>query len=455
MHQLRRVEELLAPVDHLPLDVDADVAHQRDERVEDLRDAAAERRRREVEDALALQRLGELADLLDERPADDVRVVGERLVCRPRRAGARADDSGSPSGASRSRAIPRIEPRPCSGWRAEPRVRRGQRSDIWNSAPEPSSGRSSSGRPARVGDDRAGLAQAQGRRRQVVGRVVEHAHRRRRARTPRAARAPRRSAAGPGSRYASSWPVSTRVMSKRGRAELERPAADRGARRSGRRAPRRSSRAGRPRKPVGPEHAIERRVRAERAPARSLSHAAAAHGEELAPRLDLDDARRPRRRPSSGSPSPSGGRGDGHAGRLEPGHRRAASRRSGRRRARARRPAGRPGRGPRSRRRAPARAQRGKPRARPPRPSSIAKVTSPPAPVAPCARAGVRAQLRAARARAGARASSSHELGQEPRIRCTSFGSSWSRTLHRALLAVAQHGERRRRHPAGSPGACR
>ena len=65
VHQLRRVEELLAPVDDLPLGVEADVAHQRHERVEDLRHAAAERGRRDVDDAQALERLGERADLLD------------------------------------------------------------------------------------------------------------------------------------------------------------------------------------------------------------------------------------------------------------------------------------------------------------------------------------------------------------------------------------------------------
>ena len=80
VHQLGRVEELLAPVDHLPLAVQPDVAHQRHERVEDLRDAAAERGRGDVHDALALQRLGELADLLDQLAPADMRVVGERLV---------------------------------------------------------------------------------------------------------------------------------------------------------------------------------------------------------------------------------------------------------------------------------------------------------------------------------------------------------------------------------------
>ena len=59
VHQLRDVEELLAPEDHVPVRVEADVAHQRHDRVEDLRDAAAERGRVDVQDALALERLRE------------------------------------------------------------------------------------------------------------------------------------------------------------------------------------------------------------------------------------------------------------------------------------------------------------------------------------------------------------------------------------------------------------
>ena len=51
VHQLGDVEELLAPEDHVPVRVEADVAHQRDQRVEDLRDAAAERGRADVQDA--------------------------------------------------------------------------------------------------------------------------------------------------------------------------------------------------------------------------------------------------------------------------------------------------------------------------------------------------------------------------------------------------------------------
>ncbi|UUY04621.1 hypothetical protein LRS13_03540 [Svornostia abyssi] len=79
VHELRRVEELLAAVDDLPLGLQAHVVHERDERVEDLRDAAAERGRRQMHHARALQRLGELVDLLDQVAAADVGVVGELL----------------------------------------------------------------------------------------------------------------------------------------------------------------------------------------------------------------------------------------------------------------------------------------------------------------------------------------------------------------------------------------
>ena len=78
--QLRGVEELLAPEHHLPLRLDAHVAHQRDQRVEDLGDAAAEGGRGEVEHAQALEVLRQLADLLDERPSGQVGVVREALV---------------------------------------------------------------------------------------------------------------------------------------------------------------------------------------------------------------------------------------------------------------------------------------------------------------------------------------------------------------------------------------
>ena len=66
MDRLRDVEELVLAVDDPPLDVEPGVAHERNERVVDLGDAAAERGRREVEHALALERRRELADLVHE-----------------------------------------------------------------------------------------------------------------------------------------------------------------------------------------------------------------------------------------------------------------------------------------------------------------------------------------------------------------------------------------------------
>ena len=80
VEELGRVEELLLAEDHVPVGVEADVAHQRHDRVEDLRDAAAEGGRADVEDALALERLRQLADPLDQLLAGDVRVVGEGLL---------------------------------------------------------------------------------------------------------------------------------------------------------------------------------------------------------------------------------------------------------------------------------------------------------------------------------------------------------------------------------------
>jgi hypothetical protein len=78
--RLRDVEELLGPADDPPLGVEADVVHERDERVVDLGHTAAEGRRRHVEDALAPQRLGQAVDLVDEAPRDERAVVSEALV---------------------------------------------------------------------------------------------------------------------------------------------------------------------------------------------------------------------------------------------------------------------------------------------------------------------------------------------------------------------------------------
>ena len=80
VEELGRVEELFLAEDHVPVGVEADVAHQRHDRVEDLRDAAAEGGGADVQDALSLERLGELADLLGQLFADDVGVVGEGLL---------------------------------------------------------------------------------------------------------------------------------------------------------------------------------------------------------------------------------------------------------------------------------------------------------------------------------------------------------------------------------------
>jgi hypothetical protein len=78
--RLGDVEELVAAVDHAPLGLDADVVQQRDQGVLDLGDAAAEGGGRQVQHALAAQRLGQRADLLGQRPAHDRRVVGKGLV---------------------------------------------------------------------------------------------------------------------------------------------------------------------------------------------------------------------------------------------------------------------------------------------------------------------------------------------------------------------------------------
>ena len=87
LDELGRVEELLAPVDHLPLDLEPDVAHERHERVEDLRHAAAESGRGQVHDAPPLQRLGELATSSTRRRRG---ACSRRGSCvRGRRAGAR------------------------------------------------------------------------------------------------------------------------------------------------------------------------------------------------------------------------------------------------------------------------------------------------------------------------------------------------------------------------------
>jgi hypothetical protein len=80
VEQLGRVEELLAAHDHLPMRVEAHVAHQRHERVEDLRDPTPEGGRADVQDALPLQVLRQLTDLVDQAAPGQVGVVRQRLA---------------------------------------------------------------------------------------------------------------------------------------------------------------------------------------------------------------------------------------------------------------------------------------------------------------------------------------------------------------------------------------
>ena len=80
VEELGRVEELLLAEDHVPVRVEPDVAHQRHDRVEDLRDTAPEGGGADVQDPLPLQRPGQLADALGRLLADDMGVVGEGLL---------------------------------------------------------------------------------------------------------------------------------------------------------------------------------------------------------------------------------------------------------------------------------------------------------------------------------------------------------------------------------------
>jgi hypothetical protein len=74
------VVELLAAEHHLPLGLDPDILHQRDQGVEDLRYAAAEGGRGDVHHAQALEALRQLPDLGDQLAPREVRVVSEALV---------------------------------------------------------------------------------------------------------------------------------------------------------------------------------------------------------------------------------------------------------------------------------------------------------------------------------------------------------------------------------------
>ena len=181
VHELRRVEELLAAVDHLPLDVEADVRHEGDERVEDLGDAAAERRGGHVDDALALQRGCELADLLDEGTAHDVGVVRQRLL-RGRDGlehGRRIDRVVSRADRLSVRRSAEAGPRPLDAT-----VHLGQDEGVQLRVPAGQDAHLvlragaqerpiAQGAAGRVRDNGAGLLEQEDRRREVVRRVVE------------------------------------------------------------------------------------------------------------------------------------------------------------------------------------------------------------------------------------------------------------------------------------------
>ena len=390
VHQLGDVEELLAAEDHPPVGVEADVAHQRHQRVEDLRDAAAERGRADVQHPLAGQRLGELADLLDQAAA-------RRGAC-SRRASAGAEGNvlkharkssrhsvasvrGPPPVVLRSsRSMPgRARGRSPRAARGSPprRTRSGTRRRSRAAAGPPR------GSPVGVGDDRPGLLEDQRRRGEVVGRVV---------------RAPRR----PPTRSNSSRIPGTSATILRARldvgvelagddpghvegrrAEVEGPAADRGgvdqlAEHLGDRPHRAAAQA------VGPEHPREVGVRRQR---RRRVEPAAALGDERAARLDLDHAADLARRPSRLAVGVQARGGHRHAGGLEPGHRRpgAVDRVDDQDPLGLARSAT-PGPGPRSRRRRPGARSARKRSMNASARSSIAKVTSPPSPAPACAR---------------------------------------------------------------------
>jgi hypothetical protein len=80
MDRLRDVVELLGAGDDAPLDLEARVLHQGNERVVDLGNAAAECRRRQVHDTLSCKRLGKPADFVHQSPRRDGRVIRKGLM---------------------------------------------------------------------------------------------------------------------------------------------------------------------------------------------------------------------------------------------------------------------------------------------------------------------------------------------------------------------------------------
>ena len=261
--------------------------------------------------------------------------------------------------------------------------------DIWNSWPEPSRRWWSSGSAPAVADDAAGLAQAQPRRREVVWRVVEDLaaadplelspHPWDLVDHPRADLDHRVELAGddPGHR-------------ERLRAELERPAADRGA------VDQVAQHLDRLPAPAGPgtrrpRTSVPRRRLGSAQPGASSAPPSPRTATEPVSGLDLDHAPNPHvghRRLAVAAAAPARRPRTPTRARPSP----AACRRSGRRPARGCHRARPPVPGPRSRTPSAARARR---RTRPEARSALAStanVTSPPAPSPANAAPGVRAQ---------------------------------------------------------------
>src|SRR5262249_18035175 len=129
VNRLRGPEDLAGARDDPPLGVQAGVSHQRDERVENLRHAAAEGRRREVQDTLALDLSREPPYLLHQAARRDRPVIEQGLVADVDELEHRTDGDGywkalridaSRSGISRNGAA--ILPTPAR--RSRPRRRR-------------------------------------------------------------------------------------------------------------------------------------------------------------------------------------------------------------------------------------------------------------------------------------------------------------------------------------------
>jgi hypothetical protein len=80
VHRLRDPEEGLVADDHLPLDVQPEVAEERHARAQQLGDAAAVRRGVQLQDPCTAQALGLAVERLQDVDRDDVEVRGKRTL---------------------------------------------------------------------------------------------------------------------------------------------------------------------------------------------------------------------------------------------------------------------------------------------------------------------------------------------------------------------------------------